>query len=79
MTKCPPNKILNPETKICVLKDGRVGKRILLEQKLKGNLSSKSSSYGSSSYGSSVVLTASGSESGSSTSGSSSESRSSSS
>jgi serine/threonine protein kinase len=35
MTKCPAGTILNPKTKICVLKDGRVGKRILLEQKLK--------------------------------------------
>jgi hypothetical protein len=35
MTKCPPGTILNSKTQNCVLKDGRVGKRILLEQKLK--------------------------------------------
>ena len=35
MTKCPPGTIRNPKTEICVLKDGRIGKRILLEQKLK--------------------------------------------
>jgi fructosamine-3-kinase len=51
---------------MCVLRDGRVGKSILLEQKLKRKLSSRSSSNGS------VVLTTSGSrsESGSSTSNS---------
>ena len=35
MTKCPPGTILNPKTKNCVLINGRLGKSILLEQKLK--------------------------------------------
>ena len=35
MVKCPKGTIKNPETQNCVLIDGRVGKRILLERKLK--------------------------------------------
>ena len=27
--KCPPSKILNPETKRCVKKDGAIGKRLM--------------------------------------------------
>jgi len=39
---CPPDKILNPKTGLCVLKDGRVGKFILLEQKFKESQQKKS-------------------------------------
>ena len=42
MVKCPKGTIKNPETQNCVLIDGRVGKRILLERKLKRSPSSKS-------------------------------------
>ena len=42
MVKCPKGTIKNPETQNCVLIDGRVGKRILLERKLKRSASRKS-------------------------------------
>ena len=42
MVKCPPGTIKNPDTQKCVLVDGRVGKRILLERKLKRSASRKS-------------------------------------
>ena len=42
MVKCPKGTIKNPETQNCVLIDGKVGKRILLERKLKRSPSSKS-------------------------------------
>ena len=42
MVKCPAGTILNEETGKCVLVDGRVGKRILLERKLKRSPSRKS-------------------------------------
>ena len=40
--KCPKGTIKNPETQNCVLIDGKVGKRILLERKLKRSASRKS-------------------------------------
>jgi hypothetical protein len=42
MVKCPKGTIKNPETQNCVLIDGKVGKRILLERKLKRSASRKS-------------------------------------
>ena len=33
VTICPPNKILNPKTKRCVLRSGKIGRELVKKQK----------------------------------------------